>query len=557
MHYLRNISISAASLALGLATLGVLTQSAEAQRPRLDDCDLANPPSDICSQGQGATFAFQAVLQVLRTSEANVFPGGDTAGVRANGLGVPATAALFGDQFNYASRGSGSAVDGISDLGCFDNQAGFVPPGRTSEGVDPLIEISGQECSFFLSEAPIGSSVDDPDIQDYYVESGNPAVGALPDFLPDSAYELGLGRLVQLPVFGGLVTVSYNINAVNTPAEEQLTAEEYCTLFNSETVSGVPGFNGTTGVVRSDGSGTTFAFSSALEATCGPLGLWETQFGTTRGSGEDGLRESDSTEFDDGSDPDEFSSPSERGDVITVDGTPLCETTAAERAGAVASNGEAADNFVCWPDSVIGGDGNDGVSAAVLDANGRYGYVELAQATADGQDTAIVENGISGNFFEATGPNGATAFDSISPGISGTVETTADSNVTNDFCVVELPTAAPTDGYPFVSFVYAFFYGDYIPTFLPANDFVFPDPNPPVGGNPNPNSPTPSAQATRFGFNGAVLASRYETLVSTLGLGPVTFPAKAALSQANYVPLPPGLGAAVAQRGAACINAQG
>lgn len=560
MHHLKNLSVTGVSLALGLSAFGIITQPAQAQRPALLDCDLTNlpngaprPNTDPCVQGQGATFAFQAVLETLRASEANVYDGG-AAGNRVNGFPPvnPPNASLLPNRVNYASRGSGSAVDGISDIGCLDTSAALAAAGLSGERAqsdaansDSVQEPPGQGCAFFLSEAPFASEVD---LLEYYVQTDRPSLAALPNTF-DSAYELGFGRLVQLPAFGGLVTIAFNINAVNTPAEEQLTDEEYCTLFNGSAVSGVPGFNGATGVVRSDGSGTTFAFSGALEARCTPLGLWETPSGDPRGSGEDGLRDTTSAEVGAGS---------TSGDVVTVNGTPLCETSAAQRAGAVTNTGEDAENFVCWPSSVLGGDGNDGVSDQVSAANGRYGYVELAQATADGLDTATVENPNSGTFFEPTGQAGATALDlNINDSLAAGVSVGAGNANNSDFCALTFDTTDPADGYPFVSLVYFYTFSDHFADGIPTSPALYPNPNPPNLANPNPSAgPAPLVNYLGGPAGSASVSSALRGLVLSLTAGPLTTPGKSALAAANYVPLGPSFGTAITQRAQQCINVQ-
>ena len=532
------------ALAASLTTLNLSIDLAQAQRPSLGDCNLFSSPDGICFQGQGSSFAWQAILQLLRRDESNVFPTNGIPGMLVN---PGPTSELFPQRFNYGSRGAGAALDGYTDLLCLDTEAAVAGAfddveAREFEAISPLIELSGQECSFFISEAPLNTG----DIAEYYIESSNPSFAALPNFI-DSAYELGLGRAVQLPLFGGLVTISYNIPGLASGTS--LTTAQYCQLFNEHPISGVPGFGGTTGVVRSDGSGTTAAFSRALEARCSSIGLWTTLFGTGRGSGEDGLREGDSTQVGAGA---------SKGSVVRVGSTPLCQVPVAARAGAnavIVDTGETepADNFVCWPDSVLGAVGDDGVSLEISAAPNRYGYVDLAEANVAALDRAVVENPETGLFYEATVDNGVSAFSAIAPLIAGFTETPVDSNVTDDFCVIEFDTAHPPDGYPFVAFSYGLFYGDYLPLTRPVNAFVFPDANPPTAGNPNPGN-VGSPIATRYGFNGPALASGYETLVTTLVVGPFSTPAKAHLINAGYVPVFPDLGLAVFQRALQCIN---
>ena len=416
-----NILTCAAALSLGVGASILAAPSAQAQRPTLLDCDPATAPNNICSNGLGASFFFPFAETVFPA----VFPG----------------------QYNYGSRGSSQGVEGVILGICNDDN-------QTPGG--PLVP---DPCSFFFSEAPLTASDGTRDdglsaIEEYWTLDTDPGAGGGPGILIGAGQQ-GLGAPVQVPVVGGLVTITLDDG---TPITE-LTAQEVCEAFNDTASAGNP-LNGKLGVHRADGSGTSFIFTNALQTQCTPLGEWQytTPNGTfNRGAGED---------------------PAE-------DTSPEC------------LNG-APENTTCWPARFLGGDGNDGVADTVIDGvagagyvaspgdetgpdaqpattGERFGYVELAEATSRGNaiDLPSVVNLTSGVSEAPTTENGTEALnDPLAVNVISSTDNPFDPTDGTNTCALTADRFNPSVGWPYVGVSYGFFFGDYSPA-APGNPAQF------------------------------------------------------------------------------------
>lgn len=403
-----NTVACATALSLGVGALMVAAPSANAQlpgeRPTLIDCDPATAPGSICANGLGASFFFPFAE--------NIFP------------------VVFPGEYNYGSRGSSQGVEGILLGRCNDDNQ--VPGGQLVP--DP--------CSFYFSEAPLS----DAEIVQYNTDIFGP-------------FNQGLGPVVQLPVVGGLVTISTDAGAGIT----ELTAEEVCEAFNG-TPSATNPLNGLTGVRRSDGSGTSFIFTNALREQCTELSdpdgngigdLWS----YTNANGQQVSRGS-------GEDP-------------AIDTSAECQAV---------TPGNTIDDTTCWPAELLGGDGNDGVADVVIAGSGdRFGYVELAEASSRGTDLELpaVVNKNDGVAYAATTTNGTLALNA--PGSINEFRNTAPAGQPANQCSLTANRFDPSTGFPYVGVSYGFFHGDYSPT----------------------NPPSPGANETQFDLRGSTLRNRF------------------------------------------------
>ncbi|MGF1522502.1 MAG: substrate-binding domain-containing protein [Leptolyngbyaceae cyanobacterium] len=382
-----NVLTCTAALSLGVGASILAAPVVQAQvpgeRPTLIDCDPATAPNNVCSNGLGASFFFPFAEAVFPA----VFPG----------------------QYNYGSRGSSQGIEGLVFGACNDDNQ--VPGGTLVP--DP--------CSFFFSEAPLN----DADFDDYYEVDPTDADG---DGLRFGAGRQGLGAPVQVPVVGGLVTISVDAGGGVTT----LTAQEVCEAFNDTPSAGNP-LAGKNGVHRSDGSGTSFIFTNALQTQCAPLGLWEyTNANGTfdRGAGEDPFKESD----------------------------PECSD----------NNPNTPVNGTCWPDRFLSGDGNDGVADEVISGAGgngnRFGYVELAEALSRGNSLQLpsVANLNGGAPVAPTTENGTAALNA--PNSVNDIGSTAAPGDPANTCQLTANRFNPSVGWPYVGVSYGFFFGDYSPS---------------------------------------------------------------------------------------------
>lgn len=440
--------LMASAAVLGISGAGIVAQQASAQlTTQFEDC-TPGVTAPACLNGQGASFAFE------------LFTGNeDFDGVIDE---------FFSGLFNYSSQGSSSGRR--SYVSNFSEDAVVLPP-----------------YVFSFSEAPL---------TDDQVASYSAAV-------PPGNTTFGYGVPVQFPLVGGFVTVAYN-SATGLPNGVDLTREEYCSLFNDapgQRVASLPAaLQNATGVRRSDGSGTTFITATALDAQCGPLGLWEytTANGTfSRGVGADSLPDND----------------------------PAC------------LNG-APDDTVCWPEEIIGRDTNQRIANELTDTplpgdpasvpGPEFAYLSGSANAAAGLFAADLENPTAGRFVS---PNPAEAslasnFGTLLEGSPNDPDAIVPGSVGNS-CRLTLIIDDPDDGYPIVGFSYLMAYNDYFPDRISLNG-------------------APSPRAGAFANQGDFYRDQINALIT--GLGVTNAAARQRMEDLDYVPVGTGLGQNLAAR---------
>jgi len=406
--------------------------------------------TNLCLNGLGASFFAPAAQYLFEGDDTLVRGDGRTTQgglIEPNGMHV---GGLFPNRFNYGSRGSSQGREGLI-LGRCDDELNdpALAPGQIP---DP--------CSFFFSD----SEFSDENIAEYY--AFDPINGVV------NAGVQGYGAPVQLPFTGGVVTVFVS-GAAGVDNDTELTMEQVCALFNGtpDAVAGVPAsLLGATGVHRSDGSGTSEIFTTALATQCN-------SFGPTDVDG-DGIEPGEdlwSYEFPVGS-----GNWFDRGFGSEVSDESTC--------GA----GGRGDEDTCWPDNFSGGDGNDGVADEVLAVAGggtpAFGYVELSQALTEDQSLIALPEVINKNSGIAYDPSGvsggialATANTStrntfpasltedfngipgLQPGEDVNGNGVLDTNLTPNECAIDVEAPDPTDGWFATGVSYLLLFGDYSP----------------------------------------------------------------------------------------------
>ncbi|NJL87981.1 MAG: hypothetical protein HC886_21600 [Leptolyngbyaceae cyanobacterium SM1_1_3] len=436
---------------------------------------LALSAASIAALGVSGLFAQQASAQTLPTllvdCDANTAEFGCLNGQGAS-FAFEFANGIFPDFFpglyNYASRGSSS--------------------GRNS----------------FLAQNSIDGSVPRPYI---YAFSEAPVTATQATQYANSLQRAGFGRLVQLPLIGGYVTLAYNSQTGVTTGVD-LEREEFCALFNgtpNATVGGssisIPaGLRNATGIRRADGSGTTFIISTALDAQCGSIAadidgdgvqrsgetLWSYEVGTSntfRSRGAGAASVADST--------------------CTASGAP--------------------NDTVCWPSAFQAEPQNQGIANVMAaNATAQFGYLSgSALNLASTLRAADLENA-AGAFVA---PNPANASDATA---QGSLVTPDPANI----CRTELVVANPSAGYPIVGFSYLLAYGDYTPD------------------RTTTGAVSPAAGA--FGNRGDFYRNSLTTLVAQTAVSNNSL--RNAASALDYVVLGQPLGGQIAGRALQCIT---
>ena len=236
------------------------------------------------------------------------------------------------------------------------NDSGSKSSGSSSDGATT---INGAGSTF---AAPVyqtwGSKLGDQGVKIGYQATGSGAgvaslaqgtvdyAGSDPSLTPDDRKTLTKGTPVQIPMFFGGITISYNVSGIEKglKLDGKTTADIFMkkiTTWNDPAIKALnPGVNlpatKITVVHRSDSSGTTKGFTTFLAAY-----------------------------------------------------SPTFEKTV------------GVDKDVKWPSGTTGAKGNDGVAAAVKQTDGAVGYVEQAYALQNNFTYASVKNK-AGKFIEPT-----------------------------------------------------------------------------------------------------------------------------------------------------------
>jgi ABC-type phosphate transport system substrate-binding protein len=332
------------------------------------------------------------------------------------------------------------------------------------------------------------------------------------------------GPIAQLPYVGGTIVSLHSFptgpsarpgigadGLVDTTANNLpnrlpvLTRNQLCDLYNGVTPVVVEGVTYTQGVRRTDGSGTTFAFSHYLSLVCTPLGKWQTANGQNRGVGQTSVNEPGP------------------GNV--------CLNPASSR-----------PNTICWPSTFTSGSGNPGVATVVNAAPGRFGYVEFATAAqlTDGSvDTDLVlANNTAPRVYANTNipavqnaygltPAGANKFAPplAANGTNALLAVRKPNNQSTAYCRFIVPTVDPvtfvnaagttvtlTSAYPVTAVTYLLAYGDYAP-----------GPNGPTGGGEFGNRGAYYAATLRSLVTNFVTNSNYANVIRQFGYVPLPF----------------------------------
>ena len=245
------------------------------------------------------------------------------------------TAAACGSSNDNASTGGGSPASAVNAT---INGAGstFAAPVYQTWGSklgDTGLKLNYQATGSGAGVASLGQGTVD-------------FAGSDPALTPDDVKALSKGKTLQIPMFFGGITISYNVSGVDKGLKlDGKTAadifQKKITTWNDPAIKALnPGVNlpdkKITVVHRSDSSGTTKGFTTFLSD----------------------------------------SSPSFKSAI-------------------------GADKDVKWPSGTTGAKGNDGVAAAIKQTDGAVGYVEQAYALQNNFNYASVKNS-AGKFVEPT-----------------------------------------------------------------------------------------------------------------------------------------------------------
>jgi ABC-type phosphate transport system substrate-binding protein len=419
------------------------------------------------------------------------------------GCGVGLWRSFFPDRFNYASRGSSCGITAFlaqapAGLAC------PLPAGQTQNTpttAGPFV--------FGLSDAPLSQA----QLSTYY--------NRLPGDGPEPTT---YGGIAFLPYVGGtVVSLHYSPTGpsarpgigpdglVDTTANSLpnrlpvLTRNQLCDLYNGNLPQVIEGVTYAQGVRRTDGSGTTFAFTHYLSLVCTPLGKWQTATGQNRGVGQVSVNE-----------------PGPNN---------VCLNPASSR-----------PNTVCWPSTFTSGSGNPGVATVVNAAPGRFGYVEFAtaaQLTDGAVDTDLVlANNTAPRQYPNTNiaavqnaygltPAGANKFAPplATNGTNALLAVRKPNNQSTAYCRFIVPTVDPntfvnaagatvtlTSAYPITAVTYLLAYGDYAP-----------GPNGPTGGGEFGNRGAYYAATLRSLVTNFVTNSNYANVIRQFGYVPLPF----------------------------------